>query len=35
VRARDDVAFRRFTAEDAARLQAELERAGRGRFWDL
>ena len=31
---KDDV-YRPFTAEDAARVQAELESAGRGRFWDL
>ena len=28
-------AYRPFTADDAARVRAELEAAGRGRFWDL
>jgi len=35
VRGREDPAYRPFTTEDAARVHAELEASGRGRFWDL
>jgi len=35
VRARGDAAYRPFTADDAALVRAELDAAGRGRFWDL
>ncbi len=35
VRGRDDRAYRSFTAGDADGLRADLEAAGRGRFWDL
>ena len=35
IRERGDDAFREFTADDETALHAALERAGRGRFWDL
>jgi len=35
VRGRDDRAFRPFTPEAAEAVRAELDAAGRGRFWDL
>jgi fatty-acyl-CoA synthase len=35
VRGREDRVFRPFTAEGAEAVRAELEAAGRGRFWDL
>jgi hypothetical protein len=35
VRERGAGAFRSFTDEDEAGLHAALERAGRGRFWEL
>ncbi|HEY2428663.1 MAG TPA: AMP-binding protein, partial [Acidimicrobiales bacterium] len=35
VRGRDEPTFRPFGDADAARVRADLEGAGRGRFWDL